>query len=140
MEACWVRGTQYQDVFDTLTLTLNMPCYRHIGRAIQGVRADKPAMKFNFADGTFNVYLDFHPEAIDGERHQYLNADDVFCLEQEEAPLPFVPVEVGGQQGPHTEDTPAHGGGAWAPDMSTWGPDEEGVLVPNPDALGGQAC
>jgi hypothetical protein len=78
------------------------PCYRHIGRAIQGVRADKPALLFKFADGSFHVYLNFHPGALAGERHQYLNADDVFCLEQEEVPLPFAPGQRPGPPGRNT--------------------------------------
>ena len=73
-----------------------MPCYRHIGRAIRSVRGDKPAVRFNFADGEFDIYLDAHPKATAAEAHQFLNAAGVFCLEQEEIPLPFVPAAKGG--------------------------------------------
>jgi len=52
-------------------------------------------VRLTFEDGVFDCYFDYHSGAIAEEAHQYLNADGVFCLEQEEM-YPWVGKE--GQQ------------------------------------------
>ena len=54
---------------------------------IKSVRADRPAALFQFSDGVMQFYFDMHEGARPEEAHQYVNAPDVFCLEQQEQPL-----------------------------------------------------
>ena len=69
---------------------------------LKPARADQPAALFQFSDGQMELYWDEHKEHPDA--HHYVNMPDVFCLEQEEQPLPFTPVPKEGEEAEDDEE------------------------------------
>ena len=113
---------------------------------IKSVRADRPAALFQFSDGVMQFYFDMHEGARPEEAHQYVNAPDVFCLEQQEQPLfgkgkaaesPEVEVEVEAEAEAEAEEAHQY---VNAPDVSCFEQQEQPLFHQQPAVGEGEAA